>query len=105
MKQEKQEAQLDNLDKQIAAHSRAMGRPLDTDGAASVKRTQDGTPYTSAETAPPDPPRGALSHQGGGREVFSPLNPPQPTNTRGLTSTPRVDSGVSGVDNIAEGRR
>lgn len=70
------------------------------------QRVQDGEPYTPEERAPAVAQPDAGLSWGGGQPAMYPSAQPavtipgQPT----LTSTPRVDSGLSGVDDIVRGR-
>lgn len=96
------EVKLGNLEKQIAMHERSMGRKLSPEAIKVSGRAIDGEPYTPAERAPAVAQKGALSW-GGGRPVSSPLEVRGSRGSNTLTSTPRADSGKSGVDEITRG--
>jgi hypothetical protein len=79
----------DVVSKQVAIHSRAMGRQLDPENISGIKRTADA-----------DAPRGALS--GAGQSTESPLTfTPNHFGTE-LTPVPRVSSGVN-TESIVNG--
>jgi hypothetical protein len=103
MKQDKQDVG-DTVSKQIAAHSKALGRDVDPERVSGVQRAKDGEPYTSAERAPADPLQGPLSWNSG-QPVTSPLTRPEPDHFGArLTPSPRRDQGQrSGVDDIVRG--
>ena len=70
---------------------------------ARVRNTNDGEPYSEAERAPALPVPDTSMNWGGGDISNLPSAVPSSPLT-GLQSTPRVDSGLSGMDAICRGR-
>ncbi len=89
---------------------RARMRNQDSEPPAPVsgvepepEQATDFNQYTSAEYAPADPQPDASLNWGGGQQQMMPsaaTAAPSPGVGGPVTSAPRVDSGVSGVDSI-----
>jgi hypothetical protein len=101
MKQPSQQFRNDNLSKLIDHHSKAIGHEADPGHMSQIQRT--------AQDTVPDVPAGPLRSQlswNGGNPQHAPLVPPQPDHLgQTVTSTPRVDTGLHGVNEIVNGRK